>query len=191
MPNARSHEAWIASWTPSAVHGLGSPELPRSTRQAGDVARALGDHGHVGVGGADVLGGPVAAVEHLDGLGEVEQHLAPLLGAERRLAGAAHDHALAAALGEAGDGGLEGHRAREPERVGDGVARVRVGPHAAAAERRAERRRVDGDDREQARPPAAADEQLLVLEGLQVAVDAPRLAGGVPRGGAPPRRAPG
>jgi hypothetical protein len=31
---------------------------------------------------------------------------------------------------------------------------------------------VDGDDREEARPPAAADEQLLVLEGLQVAVDA-------------------
>jgi len=32
---------------------------------------------------------------------------------------------------------------------------------------------VDGDDRVEARPPAAADEQLLVLEVLQVALDAP------------------
>src|SRR6185436_15012562 len=121
--------------------------------------------------------GPVAAVEHVDGLGEVEQGRAALLGAERRVAGAAHDHALAAALGEVGDRGLEGHRAAQAQRVGDRVARVAVGPHAAAAERRAARRRVDGDDREEVRAPATADEQLLVLEGLQIAVDAREASG--------------
>ena len=142
-------------------------------REAGDVARVLGDHRHVGVGGADVLGGHVAAVEHVDGVGEVEQGAAAVLGAQRGVAGAAHDHALAAPEREVGDGGLEGHRTRQAKRVGDRGARVGVAPHAAAAERGAARRRVDGDDREEPRPPAAADQQLLVLEGLQVALDAP------------------
>ena len=50
----------IAHWTPSAVHGLGSPEPPRLDGQAGDVVGRLGDHRHVAVGGADVLGGHVA-----------------------------------------------------------------------------------------------------------------------------------
>ena len=31
MPHTRSHATRTASWTPSAVQGLGSPELPRST----------------------------------------------------------------------------------------------------------------------------------------------------------------
>ena len=31
VPHTRSQATWIASWTPSAVHGLGSPEPPRST----------------------------------------------------------------------------------------------------------------------------------------------------------------
>jgi hypothetical protein len=34
---------------------------------------------------------------------------------------------------------------------------------------------VHGDDRVEAGPWAAADEQLLVLEGLEVAVDGPRV----------------
>jgi hypothetical protein len=34
---------------------------------------------------------------------------------------------------------------------------------------------VDGDDGVEPRPAAAADEQLLVLEGLEVAVDGPRV----------------
>ena len=79
-------------------------------------------------------------------------------------AGRQHDHALAAAERQARDRGLEGHRPREPQRVAHRRARVGVGPHAAAAERRAARRRVDGDDRVQARPPPAADEQRLVGE---------------------------
>ncbi len=31
LPKARSQATSIAHWTPSAVHGLGSPELPVST----------------------------------------------------------------------------------------------------------------------------------------------------------------
>ena len=92
-------------------------------------------------------------------------------------AGREHDHALAAAERQPGHGGLEGHRARQPQRVADRGARVVVGPHAAAAERRAARRRVDGDDRVEARAPSAADEQRLVVEGLEVAVDGREVSG--------------
>ena len=73
--------------------------------------------------------------------------------------------------GRPAHGGLERHRAREPQHVAHRRARVVVGPHAAAAERRAARGRVDGDHREQAGAAPAADEQRLVVEGLQVAVD--------------------
>ena len=65
--------------------------------EAGDVLRAARDHLHVGLGGADVLGGQVGAVERLDGVAEVLQHgLAPLRR-EHGLVRAQHDHALAAA----------------------------------------------------------------------------------------------
>ena len=57
--------------------------------QAGHVAGELGDHDHVLGPGADVLGGDVAAVERLDHLGEVEQHVAA------QLAGRAVDGAVA------------------------------------------------------------------------------------------------
>ena len=139
--------------------------------EAGDVVGRLGDHGHVAVGGADVLGRHVGAAERADGVAEVQQHVAAVVAGGRRVAGREHDHALAAAEREPGHGGLEGHRARQAQRVADRGARVAVGPHAAAAERRAAGRRVDGDDRVEARAPSAADEQRLVVEGLEVAVD--------------------
>ena len=145
--------------------------------EAGHVGGALRDHRHVGVGGPDVLGGPVAPAEDVDGVAEVQQRGAAQLALQRRLAERAHDHALAAALRQVRDRGLEGHRARQAQRVGDGVARVGVAPHAAAAERRPARGRVHGDDRVQPRATAAADEQLLVLEGLQVAVDGSEASG--------------
>src|SRR5258706_4381953 len=63
----------------------------------------------------------------------------------------ADDHALAAAVGEAGEGGLVGHPAREAERVDvRGLLGV-VLDEPAAAERRAEPRIVDRDDRPQLR----------------------------------------
>ena len=94
--------------------------------------------------GADVLGGDVPAAELLDGVAEVAQRR---LAALRASTGPGeHDHALAAAQRQAGDGGLVGHRAREPQRVAHRGAGVVVAPHAAAAQRRAARGGVHGDD---------------------------------------------
>ena len=55
-------------------------------------------------------------------------------------------------------------------------ARVVVGPHPAAAERGPAGGRVHRDDREEPRAAPAADEQRLVVEGLEVAVDGASLA---------------
>ena len=160
---------------------------PALDGEAGDVRRALRDHRHVGVGGPDVLGGPVAPVEDAR---RCRRSPAARRGgrspSQRRLAERPHDHALAAALRQVRHRGLEGHRARQAQRVGDRVARVDVAPHAAAAQRRAARGRVHGDDRVQPRATAAADEQLLVLEGLQVAVDGSEASGSLRAG--PERR---
>ena len=160
--SARSQATRIAASTPSAVHGLGSPDPPLSTARPVTWLGHLGDHPHVGLGRADVLGGEVGAVERLDGVAEVEQHGAAASPVGGAVPGGQHDHALAAAEREAGDGGLEGHRAREPQRVAHRRARVGVGPHPAAAQRRPARGRVHRDDRVEARPPPAADEQRLV-----------------------------
>ena len=172
MPQSASQVTRIAASTPSAVHGLGSPEPPRSTARPATWLGPLRDHGHVAVGGADVLRRDVAAAERVDGVAEVEQRVAPALAVERRVAGPEHDHALAAAQREAGGGRLERHRARQPQRVAEPRARVLVAPHAAAAERRAARGRVDRDGAVEAgaRPPA--DEQLLVVDRLQMDRDA-------------------
>ena len=190
LPNTRSQATRIAASTPSAVHGLGSPEPPRSVARPVTYGVASRDHLHVGLRRADVLRGQVRAVERLHRLAEVEQQRAAVLARGRRRAGRQHDHALAAAERQAGDGGLERHRAREPQRVAHGRARVGVGPHPAAAERRAARRRVHGHDRVEPGAPPTADEQRLVGERFEVAVDAPRLVrarqcsvGGVPEPG--------
>ena len=93
---------------------------------------------------------------------------------ERRLVRAQHDHALAAAQRQAGDGGLERHRAREPQHVAHGVARVVVGPHPAAAERgpRAVEWTATIVNRPERRPRRTSSASWC--EGLGVAVDAPR-----------------
>ena len=110
----------------------------------------------------DVLGRDVAPVERLDHVGEVEQRRAPPLAGEALGRGA--DHALAAAQVELRRGRLQGHPAREPQRVADPVDRRGVVPHAQAAERRPERGRVDGDHDVEAGALTDADRQLLVLE---------------------------
>ena len=94
--------------TPSAVHGLGSPEPPRSRGSPATWLGQLGDHRHVGVGRADVLRGHVAAV----GGATVSPKSSSASRPRRRrgrLAGRRHDHALAAARRQAGDRGLVGH----------------------------------------------------------------------------------
>ena len=70
-PNWWRAQARMACSTPRAVNGLGSPEPPRSVVRPVtwlvDVLRMR----HVVGAGADVLGRHVAAVEHVDGVGEV------------------------------------------------------------------------------------------------------------------------
>ena len=68
-----------------ADRGLDAERGPRAgiagaaalEREPGDVVGPLGDHGHVGADGADVLGGHVAAGELVDAVAEVEQRVAP------------------------------------------------------------------------------------------------------------------
>ena len=157
VPNARSQV--------DAQRDLAAERGPRARVAGAATASPVtcfvrpGDHLHVGLDGADVLGGQVVAAERLDGVAEVLQHGLAALRREHRLVGAQHDHALAAAEREPGDGGLERHRARQPQDVAHRGAGVVVGPHPAAAERGAARRRVDGDHREQARAAPAADQQ--------------------------------
>ena len=101
-------------WTPSAVHGLGSPGCRVSTGEAGRRGRSPSAITAMSrVGGPDVLRGHVGAAERGDGVAEVP---AARRG-ESSPAGVAwpageHDHALAAAEREPRDGGLERHRAR-------------------------------------------------------------------------------
>ena len=140
-------------------------------REPGDVARALRDDREVLVGRPHVLGGDVAPAELVDGVAEVEQHVAAPRGVERRPVAAEHDHALAAAEREVRDRRLERHRPREAQRVAHRGARVGVSPDPAAAQRRPARRRVHGDDGVEPGAPAPAHEQLLVVEVLEIAVD--------------------
>ena len=116
---------------------------------AGDVARRLGHAPQVRHAHADVFRGYVLAVEFLDpapelhGLGIADGRWPAVL--ERR-----HDHALAAAEGEAGHGVLERHPARQRKAVGDGVLLGRIDPAPHAAEGWAEGDVVNRDHRPQA-----------------------------------------
>ena len=146
-------------------------------RAAVRVAGLAGDDVEVGVVGADVAGGEVPAAQRLD---------EPAVGAQQRLglvgARVADDHGLAAAEVEPGEAVLVGHRPgqraarrrRRPSSLG-----VRVEP--GAAERRAQRRRVDGDDRLQPRLRVAAEHDLFMVRAENLHVHEPRSARGVAR----------
>ena len=83
----------------------------------------------------------------------------------------ADDDALAAAVREPGERGLVRHAAREPERVDDRRLFGVVVEEAAAAERGAEPRVVDGDDRAQAGGLVELEVNLAVIVGMQVSKD--------------------
>src|SRR5882672_8680193 len=93
------------------------------------------------------------------------------MGAEDRLAIAnlvvTDDDALAAAQVEPGDRRLVRHAARETQAVYQRVAIVRVMPEPRAAERRAERGVVDGDDATIPRGGLVHERHLLVLMLLE------------------------
>jgi len=132
-----------------------------------DVGGVLGDDRHVPGGRTHVLGGHVAPTHRVDGLREVTQCVPPPSGGEL-LALPQRDDPLAPAEGEVGHRRLEGHRAREAQRVADRGAGVGVAPHPATAERRPAHGRVHGDERVKPGAWPAPDEQLFVVEGGEV-----------------------
>ena len=132
------------------------------------MRRALRDHLHVGLAGADVLRGEVVPAERLDGVAEVLQDGLTALGRERGSSGGSMITPLPPPEREPGHGGLEGHRPREPQDVAHRGASVAVGPHPAAAERGPAGGRVHRDHREQPRAAPAADEKRFVCERLGV-----------------------
>ena len=155
---------------PERRQGAGIAGAASLPREAGDVARRTRDQTHVTARGPDVLGGDVPAAERVHGVGEVEQRRAadPTRGND---SGGDHEHTLAATEREIGDGRLVGHRPRQPERVTQGCTRVLITPHPASTERRTACRRVDRDDRVEARAPSTPDEHLFVVERFEVAGD--------------------
>ncbi len=128
--------------TPSAVNGDGSPEPPCDGSMPVTCLVWPADDLHVLEAGAAVLGGDVVAAQVVDEPPNARNSadaVEVLLGPD--------DDALAAAVGEPGERGLVGHAAREPERVDvRGLVGV-VLDEPTAAERRAEPRVVDRDDR--------------------------------------------
>jgi hypothetical protein len=122
-----------------------------------------GDDVHVLHVGADVAGRVVAAGERLDEAAVGAQQRLGLVGGR-----VAEDDRLAAAEVEAGAGRLVGHRAGELEDVLEGVGLRGVRVEARAAERRAERRAVDRDDRPEAAGRVLAEDHLLVTGVLEV-----------------------
>ena len=85
-----------------------------------------------------------------------------------RVFGIADDDRLAAAQAGLGDRRLVGHAAREAQHVEQRLVLRGVGQHAHAAQRRAERRVVDRDQRVQAGRLVAAARDLLVAVDLDL-----------------------
>ena len=109
-----SHVTRIAASTPSAVHGLGSPEPPRSTREAGDVVRPLRDHRHVARRTCRrprrSRSGRRAGRRASPKSSSASRRRSP--GRAAASPARQHDHALAAAEREPCGRRLQGHRAR-------------------------------------------------------------------------------
>ena len=124
---------------------------------SGDEVARLGDDVHVGDVGADVARRDVAPAESL--------HEAPVGAQQRRRfvrRRIADDDGLAAAVGEASEGVLVGHRPAQLQHVGERGGRRRIGVEAGAAERRPERGGPDGDDRPQPGDRVVTERHLLV-----------------------------
>ena len=181
--DVRCAECTLAADADRGIDAHGGPRarVARPAAFDGEPADVLGDLGHhldVGVGDADVLGGDVAALGAVDGVGEVVQGGAAAIALEP-LALWHHDHALAAAHREVRARGLVGHALRQAHRIADARARVGVGPHATAAERRAADRGMDGDDAEDPGAGPSPDDDFLVFEvgGIAIHERGWRLAG--------------
>ena len=130
---------------------------------AGDAPCHRADHLHVLEAGAAVLGGDVVATEVVDELAERAEErdaVEVLLGAD--------EHALAAAVREAGERRLVGHAAGEAERVDERLLVRVVREEATTTERGSEPRVVDGDDGLQAGRLVVLEVNLAVVVSLEV-----------------------
>ena len=127
------------------------------------MLRALAHDEHVIGRRTDVLGGAIEPVQRLDGIAQVEEGRSAALGVERR-AGFQSDDGLPPAGVEAGRRVLEGHRGREAQGVGEGVAPMRVRPQPGAAEGGPEDGGMQRDGEEQSAPPAGDHLHALVRE---------------------------
>ena len=135
------HARLDAAPDPEGGVGRGIARAAMRGIDAGDVAGHAADHLHVLDRGAAVLGGDVVAAQVVDELTErAEQRgaIEAALGLDQ--------HRLAAAVVEAGQGGLVGHAAGQPQRVDERVALAVVVDEAAAAQRGAQTGVVDRDD---------------------------------------------
>lgn len=141
--------------------------IAAASGEAGGVVGFAGHGGEVLDRGADILGGDVAAAETVDEAAE-----APPQGLALVPVRVADDDRLAAAQRQAGDGGLEGHGARQAQHVLKRLVLRLIGPHAHPAERRAEGGVVDRDDALQSGRRVFAEHHLLMLS--MAAIDAPR-----------------
>src|SRR5690606_6342345 len=151
-------------------HRGGVARTPLCHRQADGPAGLAADQGHVGGGGADVLGGDVAAAQRIDQLPERPQEA---LGLVR--GGVADDHRLATTQIQAGGCRLVGHPLGQAEHVDEGLffrgLRIKTGP----AEGGTQSRGVDGDDRLEARYGIGAEYDLLVTFSGYVLEDTQRV----------------
>ena len=140
---ASRRPARIAEATPNAVTGDGSPEPPRagSTPVTHGVSSA-------NVSMSAGVAPTSSAAMYRPPSSSMARPIARNSSSECGASGVVDEHhCLSAALVQPGDGRLERHRLGQAERVDDRVVLVGVVPEADAAERRAEHRRVDRDDR--------------------------------------------
>ena len=124
-----------------AERGIGRGIAEAGGARAAHMGGFGGDNLHVVGRDADVLGGEIGSGQPLHLPAEGAQQLGRLLAAR-----VGDDHRLAAAEVEAGERVLVGHAARQAQRVGQRLAARGIGPHPAAAERRAEPGVMHRDD---------------------------------------------
>jgi hypothetical protein len=122
------------------------------------VAGVPSDDRHVRWGGADIRPGDVPAAERVDGLADIREKV---VAAVFRRTGRERDDGLPATVGQAGEGGLVGHRSRQAQGIVQPVAPGNVRLDAAPAERGSRLGGVEADDDRLAGPAAMFDPQYV------------------------------
>lgn len=148
--------------TPAAVGPEESPLPPACSGRQNTCGVRPPDDDHVLGRCPDVRAGRVAAREGMYDLADVVQQFGSPRAGELGAAGwVESDHRLTAAVVQAGQGGLLGHRRRQPDGISDTVVPGRVGQDPAAAQCRSQDGGIDGDDDRLPGPGAALHVQRL------------------------------